>query len=269
MVSSTALRRDLSQRNIDRARDHEHELSYGPIPSVIYHDEEGVHGNFLTASYRTICAHSEWRTRLKKSYTGSRWVPRSGERSRYELDCANSSDALLMNVFCYPRTLRRSKLCGLLGVQAECLPEFGFKPRVPLMNGRGDSTEVDMRLGSLLIEAKLTESGFQSAPRRLLLRYRDLDEVFDVEELPGSEDVVHSYQLIRGVLAAYSTGCSFLLLCDGRRTDLIECWFSVLRAVRSYDFRSKLKLLTWQELAGTVPRTVRIFLAEKYGICSS
>jgi hypothetical protein len=137
------------------------------------------------------------------------------------------------------------------------------------MNGRGDSTEVDMRLGSLLIEAKLTESGFQSAPRRLLLRYRDLDEVFDVEELPGSEDVVHSYQLIRGVLAAYSTGCSFLLLCDGRRTDLIECWFSVLRAVRSYDFRSKLKLLTWQELAGTVPRTVRIFLAEKYGICSS
>jgi len=266
VISSGALRRELSYRNIERARNHEHELSYGSTPSVIYRDEEGVHGNFLPASYRAICAHPEWRKRLKKSYTGGRWVPRSKDRSRCELDCANSCGALLMNIFCYPGILRRSQLCGLLGVEAGYLPEFGFKPGVPLVSGRGDATEVDMRLGDLLVEAKLTESGFQSAPLRLLSRYRDLDAVFDVEELPGSEDVVRSYQLIRGALAAYATGCSFLLLCDGRRTDLIESWFAVLRAVRSYDFRSKLKLLTWQEIAGAVPRAVRVFLAEKYGI---
>ncbi len=266
VISSGALRRELSYRNIERARHHEHELSYGSTPSVIYCDDEGSHGNFLPASYRTICAHPAWQKRLKKSYAGSRWVPRSKDRSRCELDCANSSDALLMNVFCYPRILRRSDLCGLLGVEAGCVPEFGYRPCVPLMNGRGDATEVDMKLGDLLVEAKLTETGFQAAPRRLVSRYRDLDSVFDVDAMPATGNVVRGYQLIRGVLAAYASGCSFVLLCDGRRSDLIECWFEVLRTVRSYDFRCRLKLLAWQEIAGAVPRTVRLFLREKYGI---
>lgn len=266
VISSGALRRELSYRNIERARSHEHELSYGSTPSVIYCDEAGRHGNFLPASYRAICGHAAWLKRLKKSYTGSRWVPRSGDRSRCELDCANSSDALLMNVFCYPRLLQRLELCGLLGIEAGCVPEFGFRPRIPLVSGRGDATEVDMRLGDLLVEAKLTETGFQSAPPRLVSRYRDLDSVFDGDALFAAGDAVRGYQLIRGVLAAYATGCSFALLCDGRRTDLIECWFEVLRTVRSYDFRCRLKLLTWQEIAGAVPRTVRLFLGEKYGI---
>jgi hypothetical protein len=268
IISSAALRRDISQRNIDRARNHGHELSYGPTPSVIYCEEEGKHGNFLSASYRAICAHPEWHKRLRKSYTGARWVPRAGDRSRCELDCANSSDALLMNVFCYPKVLLRAELCSLLGIEPGLVPKFGFRPRIPLTNGRGDATEVDMKLGDLLVEAKLTETGFQTAARRLVLRYRDLGEVFDVAQLPGSEDVVYvyGYQLIRGALAAFASDSSFLLLCDGRRKDLIECWFDVVRAVRSCELRCRLKLLTWQEIAETVPRNLRMFLNEKYGI---
>ncbi len=119
---------------------------------------------------------------------GSSWK----EAHRCELDCANSSDALLMNVFCYPGMLLRAELCGLLGVDVGCVPEFGVKPRVPLgrtplSKGRGDATEVDMKLGDLLVEAKLTESGFQVAPERLVTRYRDLEEVFDVALLPRVE----------------------------------------------------------------------------------
>jgi hypothetical protein len=37
-------------------------------------------------------------------------------------------------------------------------------------------------------------------------------------------------------------------------------------AVRSLSFRSELKLLTWQELAVALPRGLRHFLAEKYGV---
>src|SRR5712675_56504 len=97
-ISSSALRRDLSNRNIDRARHHEHEISYGVIPSVLYRKEEGdTHGNFFPASYRSICAHPDWPKRLTKSYSASRWIARDRERTRFELDCANSSDALLMN----------------------------------------------------------------------------------------------------------------------------------------------------------------------------
>ena len=264
--SSADLRRELSRRNLQRASGQEHETTYGTVPSVIYREEDGTHGNFLRASYEAICAHPEWRKRLTKSYTAGRWVPRSWERTRCELDCANSSDALLMNIFCYPRMLIRRQLCDLLAIETHLTPEFGFRPRIPLVSGRGDATEIDMKLGNLLVEAKLTETGFQSAPERLLHRYRDFEEIFDLDELPRIGDAFQGYQLIRGALGAYAGRCSFLLLCDGRRIDLIERWHEILRAVRSYTFRSCLKLLTWQEISATLPRRMQQFLDEKYGI---
>ncbi len=201
-------------------------------------------------------------------------MPRAADRNRGELDCANSSDALLMNVFCTPRVLQRPLVCGLLHVEAGLTPEFGFRPKIPLRNGGGDRTEVDMRLGDLLIEAKLTETDFRCARAELVLRYRDLAEVFELGELgideAGKESkIIRRYQAIRGVLAAYASGCSFAVLCDGRRSDLIEAWHTVMLAVRSYSFRSRLMLLTWQELAGTLPQALRIFLEKKYGICAA
>jgi hypothetical protein len=54
----------------------------------------------------------------------------------------------------------------------------------PLHCGRRDNTEIDMRVGDLLVEAKLTESDFQSAKASLVTRYRDIDSVFDLSELP-------------------------------------------------------------------------------------
>jgi len=171
-----------------------------------------------------------------------------------------------MNVFCYPGVLRRREVCALLGMEAGEVPEFGFKACVPLLHERVDRTEVDMRLGELLVEAKLTETGFQSAPLRLLVRYRDFEEVFESDELRRVGERVQGYQLIRGVLAAYSNEGSYVVLCDGRRADLTEAWFGVMRAVRSLSLRSRLKLLTWQELSDAVPPRLRRFLGEKYGI---
>jgi len=269
VLSSAGLRRELSARNLVRAVGHEHELTYGEVASVIYCGEEEAHGNFHAASYRAICAREEWAKRLKKSYTASVRVPRSRDRQRYELDCSNSSDALLMNVFCCPRVLQRAELCGLLGVDRGAVPEFGVRVGVPLREDHVDRTEIDMRLGELLVEAKLTETDFQTAPMRLLERYCALDEVFDVEELRRSGERVQGYQLIRGALAAHATGGLFAVLCDARRRDLIEQWFAVICAVRSLSFRSRLKLLTWQELARVLPRGLQRFLGDKYGIIAA
>ncbi len=266
--TAAALRRELSRRNIERAKSFEHELTYGEVPSILYREQEGVHGNFFPASYRAICSAPDWAKRLKKTYSGGRRIARSWERRRCELDCANSSDALLMNVFCYPRLLRRTQVCSLLGIQAGLRPEFGFKPRIAFLNGSADQTEIDMRLGRLLVEAKLTETGFQTAPLDRLIRYRDLGQVFNIEELPMDGDSVHSYQLIRGVLAAYQWECSFLLLCDRRRGELQEHWFQILRAVPDCSLRSRLAFLTWQELANTLPEALQFFLEDKYGIGS-
>src|SRR4029077_14062403 len=167
--------------------------------------------------------------RLAKVHTGSRRAsPRAAWRWR-ELDCANSSDALLMNIFCCRRTLSNRALSSILGVSFGNVPQFGFRPAIPLRSGRTDRTEIDMKIGDLMVEAKLTETDFQTAPARMIERYRCLDEVFDREELMMTGDVVRGYQLIRCVLATHATGGSLCVLCDARRLDLIENWYAVMR----------------------------------------
>jgi len=46
----------------------------------------------------------------------------------------------------------------MLNMERDAEPEFGFRPGVPLHRGMRDCTEVDLRIGDLLVEAKLTES---------------------------------------------------------------------------------------------------------------
>jgi len=163
--------------------------------------------------------------------------------------------------------MKRAGFCELLGVEHGLAPEFGVRAELPLLGGHVDRTEIDMRLGDLLVEAKLTETGFQTAPMRLLERYTQLEEVFDPDALRRSgTGGVRGYQLIRCVLAAHASGRSFAVLCDARRRDLVEEWFGVIRAVRSLSFCSRLKLVTWQELAAVVPRGLQRFLEDKYGV---
>ena len=266
------LRRELSARNQQLAivRGAVHELTPGETPSVIFSETETrLHGNFHSASYRNICANPEWARRLTKVHNGSRRAVRSGSWRWRELDCANSSDALLMNIFCYRRAVRNSVLSSLLGISPGLVPVFGFRPGIPLRSGRTDRTEIDMKLGDLLVEAKLTETGFQTASAAMIERYRDIDEVFDTHDLPHSAAVFTSYQLIRGVMAARTTGGSFCVLCDARRPDLIEYWYSVMRSVKICELRCRLQLLTWQEVAATLEKSLQRFLATKYGIAAS
>jgi hypothetical protein len=266
MLTASQLRQEISARNRARADHLAHELSIGESPSVIYQESDGGHGNFLPAAWRRIQANPAWKQRLAKVYTASRFVPRAADRRRFELDCANSSDALLMNVFCSPGIVRRREVCSLLAIEPGLQPEFGFRPGIPLANGRTDRTEIDMKLGTLFVEAKLTEGDFQRAPLRLLTRYRDFEGVFAAEQLPAAGDRLDSYQLLRGVLAAQAADASFLVLCDRRRPDLIERWFAVMQAVRDAALRTRLGVLTWQELAPALPRPMQRFLEEKYGI---
>lgn len=268
-VSSAELRRELSSRNLLLAEAVPHESTIGEVPSILYRDLDGQHGNFIPASYRRICASPEWRLRLNKCYTASKQVARPKDRRRRELDCANSSDALLMNIFCYPGVTSRRAVCQLLGIEPGARPRFGVRTRTPCTGGLSDRTEVDMALGHLLVEAKLTEGKFQSARRALVDRYLGVDEVFHTGELLTSEDSYRHYQLIRGVLAAQHCGSSFLLLCDSRRADLMEHWYSVVRAVRNCELRSRLVIFTWQELAATLPPRLQDFLKTKYGIFPS
>lgn len=311
-------------RNREWARGRNHVESLGADPVIVYPPEEGLHGNFFDPAYAAILARPDWARRFNKVHAQGRALPRPNdpERKWRELDSCMSSDALLLNVFCTPGVADSVALRRMLGVDTNEAPVFGWKARVPLRSGLFDRTEVDMRWGGLLVEAKLTESDFQERKAEIVESYRDFDEVFEREELPRVEALTvrrrhatefaeeftqeweetgavsadetgaiaaefqsglvaeaealapretryQGYQLIRNVLAAHAQGASFCVIHDERRPDLREAWFRVLRAVRSAQMRTRLKVLTWQELAGVVPGYLRAFLEAKYGIIAA
>lgn len=267
---ASQLRLELSLRNRAYALERQlpHVESYGGMPVTVYHPHptRRRHGNFFDESYAAMLAIPEWRKRMDKVHTQAKTsLPRSG-RGWKELDSSMSSDALLMNVFCCPHVADDPGVLGLLGIDTIELPEFGWRARVPLKRGLSDRTEVDMKLGDMLFEAKLTESDFQTAEAAVLHAYCDFEEVFDASELPEEGGKLASYQLIRNVLAAHASGCGFCLLLDGRRPDLMESWYAVLRCVRPVDLRVRCKVLTWQELCTVLPEPLGAFLEAKYGI---
>jgi hypothetical protein len=316
-VISTALyaaqlRQELVLRNRAHARGRAHVESYGSAPVIVYEPENGLHGNFLNSAYTAIAANPDWMRRFDKVHAqAARSLPKpqlDPTRRWRELDSSMSSDALLMNIFCTPGVADSQAVRIALGVESDTVPIFGWKARVPLANGRFDRTEVDMRFGSLLVEAKLTEVGFQTRAAAIVEAYRNFDAVFDRDRLPRTEiptsrwlrasefpennsqefesivadpalvsniDPIFrppgepgyaGYQLIRSVLAAFSTESSFCVIHDQRRPDLREEWFEIMAAVKSAALRVRLKVLSWQELAALLPVALQEFLDVKYGI---
>jgi hypothetical protein len=61
-----------------------------------------------------------------------------------------------------------------MGFEAGEVPQFGFRARIPRHGQRVDRTEIDMRLGTLLAESKLTENGFQIQRAAIVETYDDL-----------------------------------------------------------------------------------------------
>jgi hypothetical protein len=264
------LRYELSWRNREYTKrlNLPHCESYGHPPAICYVPFENGqgHGNFLPESYRSIVKHEPWRKRLQKVHTQARTCLPGVDRAWRELDSSNSSDALLMNIFCYPGTLRNRAVVDILGVDLGTFPEFGFKGRVARVGANPDRTEVDMRLGNLLVESKRTESDFQIAQTAIVESYRDFSEVFEAGALPKQDGRFAWYQLLRNVLATYQTGCSFCVMLDRRRPDLLEARYAVTRCVEITELRLRCKVLTWQELAEALPHRLQDFLEEKYGI---
>jgi hypothetical protein len=266
----SVLRQELIALNIAYATLHflPHVTSYGELPVFVYQQSEcgRHHGNFISASYRAILRRPQWRKRLQKVHTQGRHSLPAGNYPWRELDSSLSSDVLLMNIFCYPGVTRRKEVSRILGLEPGNLPEFGFMPRIPLISKATERTEIDMKLGNMLFEAKLTEGDFQIQRAELVGRYRDFEDVFECRQLPRATKKYVSYQLIRNVLAAHALGMDFCTLLDARQPDLAEDWYSIVRCVRSATLRARCKVLTWQELAVCLPAALRGFLSDKYGI---
>src|SRR3989475_3803758 len=155
---ASLLRDELSARNASYAALHQlpHVTSYGETPVVVYQPLPcgTQHGNFIAASYRALQRRPQWKRRFEKVHSQAGRAFQKGDCVSKELDSSMSSDALLMNIFCYPGVTKRRELCLMLGIEIGDVPEFGFKPRIPLTSGFVERTEIDMKLGPVLFEAK-------------------------------------------------------------------------------------------------------------------
>jgi hypothetical protein len=241
--------------------------SLGDPPTVLFRQSKELdyHGNFFQDAWAEIKAHPEWYRRLEKRHTQSAALPPEHRASAKELDSSNSSDALLMNCFCYPGASKR--LAGVLGhLPLDAVPQFGFRAGILLSGGSADTTEVDMLLGDTLVEAKLTERDFTSRPTAQVCRYSALREIFDVNLLPAEEGHFRGYQLIRNVLAAAQHQMRLVVLLDVHRPDLLEQWWQVHAAISSSALRCRCGVRFWQQLAAAAEPQHRDLLAEKYGV---
>ena len=274
MSSSYQLRSEIAKCAKDYAvsRSIPFYCSCGKPPTILFepYDDGRLHGNFLPATYRAILENSEWAPRLEKPHhQRSTALPADKKGNARELDSSNSSDALLMNVLCYPGVVDSPKIAQLFGCDRLEPLSFGHRAQVPRTGKRVDRTEVDMRVADALVEAKLTEQDFTSKSRAHVETYGDFHSVFDASSLPQNAEKYHGYQLIRNVLAAHDSGSKFYLICDERRPDLIGRWEEVTGSVRSDELRARCQYLLWQEIAATAPDELRRFLEAKYGIVAT
>ena len=260
-----ALRKELGRRASAYAKKNSLSIRTSKSGVVIFqaNDRTSTHGNFFTPSYKGILKRSEWKSRLGKAHAAAAKSFPKGDDIR-ELDSCMSSDALLMNVFCHPRAGEWKSLKSLLGVTAT-EPYFGFKAGVK-RNGRGDDTEIDMKLEGLVIESKLTEADFQQKTTDIVESYDRFEKVFHKEMLPKSGKGYFNYQLIRNILAAEQHICRFCLICDGRRPDLVREFYLTVRCVKDEGLRERMGVIFWQEIAKAVGNELKAYMMEKYGL---
>lgn len=121
-----------------------------------------------------------------------------------------------------------------------------------------------MKIGDNLFEAKLTESDFTTKELSTVLNYNQVLDVFDIDKLKVNEDKVKNYQLIRNILAAKKYNCTFKVILDARRTDLIRDFMVTIDAVKDDKLRSKINFVTWQEITSLCGKDLKEYLEDKY-----
>lgn len=214
--------------------------------------------SFCPESYESIKRNEDWTARTEKAH--------SQVSGAFEMQSSNSSDALLMNIFCHPRIGTWKGVQKLFGFVPR-MPVYGVMARVPKAGTNGDDTEIDLAIGDSFAEAKLTEESFTAKAKSEVEKYEMFSDIFHVSSLPQDEDNYNNYQVVRNILAAVHHDKDHLLLCDQRRPDLVRDYLRTVACVRDVRIRQRCRVIFWQEIAQCVGKSLQEFLELKYGIC--
>ena len=248
------LRLVIRQAAITYAADHQLALDEAPTSAVIF---QQISDNFHPKSWTAIAATADWRLRTQ--------APHQQLPGILQMQSSNSSDALLMSIFCHPNIADWKGVSDLLGCLVES-PRFGFKALVRKDGTEGDATEIDLAVGDCLIEAKLTEKDFTEKDIADVSHYSDLTSLFHVGNLPVRNGRYQNYQVIRNLLAAIQHRKRHILLCDERRPDLVRSYFETVSCLKDVEHRKRCRVIFWQEIARAGGDDLKTYLEARYGI---
>ncbi len=150
------------------------------------------HGNFFDPAYAAILARPDWMRRFDKVHAQA---ARSLPKPQSDTDQALARARLHHEFRCAAdERLLHARRCGVPGNPGHARRRLrsasrfsAGRPVFRLPTVASTAPRSIMRLGSLLVEAKLTEADFQSRSAAIVESYRDFDEVFDRERLPRTE----------------------------------------------------------------------------------
>lgn len=211
--------------------------------------------NFLNKTYLNILDDKGYSNRLEKPHT----YFKDGTK---EMQSSNSSDALLMNIFCYPDMMRWKSLAKLLGIYRIEKPVFGWEADF-INESKGHRTEIDMKIGNHIFEAKLTEPDFTKCSLDKVKGYIDYEKVFDNDKLEKN-GYIEVYQLVRNILTAYKENFTFTLIVDERRTDLLREFIYTRDSIKIDELKNKIKFITWQEISFNIGKELKEYINKKY-----
>ena len=215
-----------------------------------------IEDNFCKSSFDNIKSNPLWYERTKKLHSHF-------DDGTLEMQSSNSSDALLMNIFCHPKFNTWKGVNELLCIQTEEQKEFGWNPIFENENPE-HRTEVDLKIGNHIFESKLTESDFTSKSISIVENYENFSTVFDSKLLDKSNNEYKHYQLIRNILAASKYNFYFSILIDSSRIDLINELLNVIIAVKDSNLRKRINFFTWQEIVDLCGKEIKDYISIKY-----
>ena len=215
-----------------------------------------IEDNFLESTYKNIKSKPKWfdRTRKRHSHFND---------GTLEMQSANSSDALLMNIFCHPKFFSWKGPSKLLNLKIENEIEFGWNPFFENENPQ-HPTEIDLKIGNHIFESKLTEETFTTREDAFVYKYQDFQKVFNVELLQTKDGSYNHYQLIRNILTAYKYEFDFSIIIDSSRIDLLNELLIIIQSIKDFNLRRRVNFFTWQEITEVCGSEVKEYIVKKY-----
>ena len=258
-MNSNTLKKELKKYALAFADKRNLEVDKSHYSAVLF---SHVKDCFHPESYENILNNENWKARTAKNHPK---VP-----GKKEMQSSNSSDVLLMNIFCHPKIGKWAGVSKIIGFKPDKI-EFGSPGAVRLRNEKADETEIDLSLTGCLCEAKLTEQDFTKKQAEKVEEYAELENIFHREALPRTvSDSDHAdydnYQIIRNLLAAIQHERKHILFCDERRPDLVRRYMETVSCLREVQHRMNCRVIFWQEIVSVCGDSLREWIEEKYGM---